>query len=397
MKKQIGVIGGGILGLSLAYKIQIKYPNKKVYVFEKESSYGIHQSGTNSGVLHCGLNYLPGSLKAKLSVEGIDEIINYSKENKLPYDVCGKIIVANTLEEEKSLEILLNRGIKNGVKGLKILTDKQLKTREPYVKASKSLLVPNEGIIDFSQVMKSLVEKILINGGEVIFDCKINKLKEFKNNLILYSDKNEWLLDKVYNCSGLFSDIVYNKLTNKKRPFRIIPFRGEYFQLSNEASKMVNHLIYPVANPKFPFLGVHFTRLISGEREVGPNAVLALKREGYSKQDFSLRDSYDSLSYKGLYNFIKKNYKITFDEFLSSFYTKIFLKNAQKLIPEITEEMLIKKRAGVRAQALREDGSLHMDFEIISFKNQIHILNAPSPGATACFSIANYILDNENI
>lgn len=393
MAKKIAIVGGGIVGLATAYKLLQRMPNSKVVLFEKEQLIGQHQSGRNSGVLHCGLYYQPGSLKAKLAVEGIQEMTNYCVENKIPHEICGKIVVANDDREIKSLEDLADRGIRNRLSGLRYLTDSEIKIREPNVIAKKALLVPQEGIVDYKAVMKSLAKKIEEKGGEIFSGVKIVNAKNHANEVILKGLSQEWNFDLVFNCAGLHSDRNFEKFTGKKRPLRIIPFRGEYLMLKPQYENLVNHLIYPVPDPEFPFLGVHFTRLITGEREVGPNAVFALKREGYSNSSISLKDAIDSLSYIGFLNFIIKNFAFSMNEFGSSLFISLFLKKAKKLIPDINEDMFMKGTAGVRAQAMAPNGKLIMDFNIIREGNQIHVLNAPSPGATASLSIADHILN----
>ncbi len=392
--KRVGIIGGGILGLSLGYNL-VKDKNYNVIVFEKEKYFGSHQSGNNSGVLHCGLYYKPGSLKAKLAVNGIREMIKFCKLNKINYDQCGKLVVATNNREKKVIESLANTGKKNGLSGLKFLTKKEQLKREPHVEALQSLLVPEEGIIDYSSVMDCFSNIILENNGKILLNSKVDKIANTKSGKILViSKKLEYEFDMIINCAGLFSDRIYKLATGNRRPLRIIPFRGEYMSIKKEYHNIVNHLIYPVPDPKYPFLGVHYTRMITGGREVGPNAVLAFKREGYKNTDFSIYDLYDSIFYKGFTNFVIKNFKFATNEFLTSILMSSFLKKAKKLIPDINLNMIEKGNAGVRAQAMEKDGNLLMDFSIIKENNQIHVLNAPSPGATSCISISKYIIDN---
>jgi L-2-hydroxyglutarate oxidase len=390
--KKIAIIGGGIVGLATAYKVQMLLPTAKVTLFEKEDSVGQHQSGRNSGVLHCGLYYEPGSLKSKLAVSGIRQMTEFCSENHIPHDICGKIVVASNSREELFLDNLADRGAKNGLKGLKYLTNQEVKLREPFVFAQKALLVPEEGIVDYKAVMQKLSEKIKENNGEIILSTKIENAKNSNDSVILSGSDREWEFDLVFNCAGLYSDRNYQKFTGNKRPLRIVPFRGEYLMLKEEARRLVNHLVYPVPDPKYPFLGVHFTRLINGEREVGPNAVFAFKREGYKNTDFSLNDTIDSLTYKGFINFVSKNFNFSLNELKSSIFIASFLEKAKKLIPEIDSTMFVKGTAGVRAQAMNDDGKLLMDFNILREGNQIHVLNAPSPGATASLAIADHIL-----
>ena len=394
--KEVAIIGGGILGLAIGYQLSISNQKYKVSIFEKERSLGMHQSGNNSGVLHCGLYYQPGSLKAKLAVDGIREMISFCKKNQINHEVCGKIVVASDDREIKLLDNLAKRGDKNGLQGLKFLSQRELKHREPSVRAKKALLVPEEGIVSYKEVMQVLAEKITDLGGAIYLNNKVLGITNVSDKTILLkTEKVEQTFNLVINCSGLFSDRTYSSLTLKKSPIKIVPFRGEYMHISDDYKNLVNHLIYPVPDPKYPFLGVHFTRMIDGGRVVGPNAVLALKREGYKNTDFSLSDTFDTFTYKGFLNFFANNTSFAMGEFLSSLSTKAFVAKSKKLIPDIEEYMFTKGgTAGVRAQAISAKGELIMDFNIIKEKNQIHILNAPSPGATASLAIAKYIVNN---
>ena len=394
--KEVAIIGGGILGLAIGYELSISYPSFKVTIFEKEDGLGKHQSGNNSGVLHCGLYYQPGSLKAKLAVDGIREMIVFCEKNQINHEVCGKIVVASDDREIGLLDNLAERGAKNGLKGLKFLNSQELKQREPNVRAKKALLVPEEGIVDYKQVMEVMAKYILNAGGKIYTNNKVVGLSiSNDNSTALRTENSELACDLVINCSGLFSDRTYANLTSKDCPIKIVPFRGEYMHISDDYKHLVNHLIYPVPDPKFPFLGVHFTRMINGGREVGPNAVLALKREGYKSTDFSLIDAFDTLTYKGFINFFAKNSSFAMGEFLSSLSRNAFVAKAKKLIPDVEEHMFTRGgTAGVRAQSISPEGELIMDFKIIRYHNQIHVLNSPSPGATASLSIAKYIIQN---
>jgi L-2-hydroxyglutarate oxidase len=394
--KEVAIIGGGILGLAIGYELGKQYPKFKISLFEKETRIGQHQSGNNSGVLHCGLYYQPGSLKAKLAVDGIQEMVSFCENNKIEHEICGKIVVASNERENGLLENLALRGEKNGLKGLQFLNQSELKKREPYVKASKALLVPQEGIVDYMQVMESFSAFIIENGGQVYLNNKVNEAIPLKDGKILIRTEHfEKEYDLIINCTGLFSDRTYTSFTKKKSPIKIVPFRGEYMHIAEKYKNVVNHLVYPVPDPNYPFLGVHFTRMINGGREVGPNAVLALKREGYKNTDISIYDTLDSLSYKGFINFLIQNFSFAMGEFASSLSASAFVAKAKKLIPEVEEYMFEKRgTSGVRAQAIRSGGELEMDFNIIKENNQIHVLNAPSPGATASLSIAKFIITN---
>ena len=391
--KNIAIIGGGIIGLTVAYKLSEQ--GAFVHVFEKEKAVGLHQSGRNSGVLHCGLYYQPGSLKAQLSVNGIREMISFCKTHSIAHDVCGKVVVATTQEEVQALDQLASRGNKNGLHGLKYLSAEELKFREPFVRAKKALLVPEEGIVDYTAVMKKMVDLIQQNNGQVSYNTRVCSIDQAgENEIVLSTSKNTYTFDYLVSCTGLWSDKTYTNLTQQKPPLRIVPFRGEYLKFKQGFEDCINHLVYPVPDAQFPFLGVHFTRMIDGSREVGPNAVLALKREGYSKSSFSLKDSYESLTYPGLLRFVGKNFSFSVNEFKSSLFMKDFIAKAQKMIPDIDASMLKTGPAGVRAQAISKEGELQMDFNIIRSGRQIHVLNAPSPGATASLAIASHIIEN---
>ena len=388
----IAIVGGGIVGLALGYKLS-KVKGNKVHVYEKEKEVGFHQSGRNSGVLHCGLAYKPGSLKAKLAVSGIKQMVKYCVDYKINHDVCGKIVVASNEDEAKLLENTAQRGNLNGLKGLKYLNNRELKDREPFVSSHKTLLVPEEGIVDYKGVMMSMKENIINTGGRVFLDTKIEKVEENKN--FIYINKNSSIsYNTIIYTTGLQSDINFKKFTNNKLKAKIVPFRGEYYTLEEHAKKLVNHLVYPVGNPKFPFLGVHFTRMINGDREVGPNAVLAFKREGYKNTDISISEMLDYLSYLGFLKFIGKNFLFSLNQFSTSILKSSFLKKTQKLIPDISSSDIKSGPAGVRAQGIDHKGNLMMDFDIKTHKNQIHVINAPSPAATSALSIADYIIKN---
>ena len=388
----IAIVGGGIVGLSLGYKLS-KIKGNKIHVFEKEKEVGYHQSGRNSGVLHCGLAYKPGSLKAKLAVSGIKQMIEFCKKYRINHDICGKIVVAGDEYESRLLDDTAKRGKLNGLLGLKYLNNSELRQREPYVSSLKTLLVPEEGIVDYMGVMMTMKDRIINSGGDVFLNKMIKKIEE-KKNLIYVNNNSSIAYNVIIYTTGLQSDINYKKFTKNKLKAKIVPFRGEYYTLEDHAKKLVNHLVYPVGNPKFPFLGVHFTRMINGDREVGPNAVLAFKREGYKNSDISLTEMIDYLGYSGFLKFIGKNFTFCVNEFSTSILKSSFLKKTQKLIPEIRGNDIKKGPAGVRAQGIDSNGNLMMDFDIKTNGKQIHVINAPSPAATSALSIADYIINN---
>jgi len=387
------VVGGGLVGLSVAYKIQKKYPNKNILLIEKEKELAFHQSGRNSGVLHSGLYYKPGSYKAKNCVKGREQLVNFAKKNNIKHDVCGKIVVAVNEQEKKQLPSLLNRGKKNGLTGLKIINEKEITEIEPFVRGLSAIWVPQTGIIDYKQVAKCLQEKILKinNKSQIITNCKVisNNKKYVVTDKGLFTAKN-----KIF-CGGLFSDRLAKK-DNLNLDLKIVSFRGEYYQLKNTSRYKVKNLIYPVPNPEFPFLGVHFTRMTDGSIECGPNAVFTFKREGYKRGDFNFKDTIDSLSYPAIWKLFFKHWKFGLNEYKRSYSKKLFLKQLQIMMPSLTLDDLEVGRTGVRAMALGQDGDVIDDFRIQINNQNIHVLNAPSPAATACLSIGDYILDYYN-
>lgn len=395
MKKRIAIVGGGLIGLATAYKLLLKFPGMQLDLFEKEAHPGKHQSGRNSGVLHCGLYYQPGSLKAELAVEGIREMTAFCREHEITHEICGKVVLAANEQQNITLRELAKRGKVNGLQGLQFLSKSELRQREPMVQATEALLVPEEGIVDYKGVMKKLVVLIEEHGGRVHFNSPVWSVNQTKSGEItIQTSTNIHTYDRLVSCAGLHSDRAYKGFTGKKGPLRIVPFRGEYLSFKPEFEHMVNHLVYPVPDIKYPFLGVHFTRMISGEREVGPNAVLAFKREGYSNKDFNLKDTVESLTYVGFLNFLRKNFGFAMVEFASSLSMASFIAKAKIMIPEVEASMLVKGSAGVRAQAMDPSGKLLMDFNVEREGNQVHVLNAPSPGATSSLAIASYIIDN---
>jgi (S)-2-hydroxyglutarate dehydrogenase len=371
MQKSIAVIGGGLIGLATAYALQNHHKGVKIHLFEKEVAVGMHQSGRNSGVLHCGLNYEPGSLKAKLAVDGIRSMTKFCIDHEIDHEICGKVVVATKESQIKTLHTLADRGERNGLKGLKLLTDSELRSREPYVRAKSALLVPEEGIVDYKSVMRKLADIIQQNGGEIHLNAEVIKVdRKVDGTLSVHTKKFETQVDFTVSCAGLQSDQLYSTMTKLKRPLRIVPFRGEYMELKDEAKHLVNHLVYPAPDIRFPFLGVHFTRMINGAREVGPNAVLAMKREGYKNSDFNLRDVLDSSTHIGLIRFLSRNLGFSVKELSSSLFESIFISKAQELIPFIDSSMIKKGNAGVRAQAVSNDGKLLWTFILSVLDNK---------------------------
>ncbi len=390
MKKDVIIVGAGLVGLATAYQILKKNRNLKILILEKENAVALHQSGHNSGVIHSGIYYKPGSLKAKNCIEGYNSIINFSKEYGVSYDLCGKIIVATSQEEIPALENIYKRGIENGLQNLKYLSREEFREIEPHCEGIRAIKVPQTGIIDYPGIANKIKELFVELGGEIEFCHEVNNITENSDGITVATAKSEFLTKKLISCAGLYSDKI-TKMTNDKNDVIIIPFRGEYYKLKDERKHLVNHLIYPVPDPNFPFLGVHFTRMIDGAVEAGPNAVLAFRKEGYHFTDFNFSETIRTLAWPGFRKIVAKYGKTGLDEVHRSLSKSAFTKALQKLLPEIQEKDLISGGSGVRAQACDRDGNLLDDFDIVRNGNIIHVRNAPSPAATSCFSIGNTI------
>ena len=383
------VIGGGIVGLSAAWAILEKSPKSRVAVLEKEDGWARHQTGRNSGVIHSGIYYKPGSLKAKLCHEGNRRLVEFCEQHDIRYETCGKVIVATMPAELPLLENLYERGIANGLSVNK-LSASQVKEIEPHVSCLAGIHVPSTGIVDFGDVCRKLAELIGTKGGKLHLSTKVLGFRAKGSEGVLETSKEALAARWIVNCAGLHSDRVAN-LAGAKPGARIVPFRGEYYELKPERRRLVRNLVYPVPDPNFPFLGVHFTRMIDGSVHAGPNAVLSLKREGYHRTSFNLRDSLETMTYGGFWRLAAKHARSGLEEIHRSFSKKAFVRSLQKLIPEIREEDLVGGGAGVRAQALRPDGRLVDDFLIIRGASAIHVCNAPSPAATASLEIGRVI------
>jgi (S)-2-hydroxyglutarate dehydrogenase len=389
--KDIIVIGGGIVGLSTAFSLSRRFPHANLAVLEKESAWARHQTGNNSGVIHSGIYYKPGSLKAKFATEGSRQMIQFCREHGVDYDQCGKVIVATKPSELPLLENLFQRGMANGL-DLSLIGKEQIKEEEPYVKGLKAIKVPQAGIVDYKQVCEKMVHDLTQRGAELHLNTEVKQVMEHDHNVEIVTDKKTFQTKYIVNCTGLQSDRV-TRMAGVEIDLQIIPFRGEYYELIPEKHHLVKNLIYPVPNPDFPFLGVHFTRMIGGGVEAGPNAVLSLKREGYKKTDFDMKDLSEVMTYKGFWKLASKYWKEGAKEMWRSYSKKAFVKSLQELIPSVQEEDLVPASSGVRAQALQSDGTLVDDFFIVPGKRSIHVCNAPSPAATACFPIGKAIAD----
>jgi L-2-hydroxyglutarate oxidase LhgO len=384
--KRVIVVGGGIVGLAAAYRLGERFPGARIVVLEKEDGVGRHQTGHNSGVLHCGLYYKPGSAKARLAVSGIRQMVAFCQENGVAHEVCGKLVVAADESEIERLDALRERGLANGLEGLRRLGPEEMREIEPHAGGVAALRVPQEGIVDYPAVCAALVARLAERGARVATGARVERLRRSGDGWVAETPAGAFEADFLINCAGLYCDRVA-QLAGERRDVRILPFRGEYYKIRPERQSLVRNLIYPVPDPRFPFLGVHFTRLIHGGIEAGPNAVLAFAREGYRKTDFNLRDLADALSYGGFWRFLMRYPSMCWYELRRSLSRELFCRSLQRLVPEIQTGDLAAGGSGVRAQAITPQGELEQDFRIISRRNALHVLNAPSPAATASLAI----------
>lgn len=390
MKYDIVVIGGGIVGLASALRYLEEHPTAKVCVLEKEKEVAMHQTGHNSGVIHSGVYYKPGSLKARNCIDGYNRLLQFCEEESVPYELCGKVIVATSQEELPTLQMIEDRGKENGLEGLKRLNVEQLKEYEPHVNGIEGIFVPQTGIIDYKAVCQKYAEKIQQLGGELHTQSPVRAIRKLANGVEVISDNGSYEGKLVVNCAGLYSDKIA-RMTMPDLPLKIIPFRGEYYELKPEKQHLVKNLIYPVPDPNFPFLGVHFTRMIHGGVEAGPNAVLAYQREGYTKKDVDFKELFEALTWPGFQKVAFKYWQTGLGELYRSYSKQAFAKALQKLIPEITADDLLPGGAGVRAQACDKTGGLLDDFSILQDKHVINVCNAPSPAATSSLAIGNTV------
>lgn len=386
------IIGGGIVGLAAAYKINIKYPGKKILVLEKEKEVAAHQTGHNSGVIHSGLYYKPGSYKAKNCVDGRRELVEFAKEHNINHDLCGKVVVATETSELAHMNKVFQNGLANGVEGIEKIDSNRIKEIEPFCEGIEGLWVPCTGIIDYVDVARKYAELIQtkFTGSCVLTNHEVTSFKKNNDSTTVYTNQGNFEGTYIITCAGLQSDRIAKK-EGAKIDTAVVGFRGDYYDLSDKGLEKVKNLIYPVPNPKYPFLGVHFTRMIQGGTECGPNAVFVFKREGYGKTDFSLKDTAQALSFGGTWKFFAKNMKFGLDEYRGAFSKSFFLKRLRKLIPSLEMDDLKPGRAGVRAMALAPEGEMIDDFKIEVNGNAIHVLNAPSPAATSSLAIGTAI------
>jgi len=386
------IVGGGLVGLGTAWQLLRSGRGRQLTLLEKESRVGAHQSTHNSGVLHAGLYYKPGSLKARLAVKGIREMTAYCVERKIPHEICGKVVVAVDESEVPRLRALEERGRANGLQGLRWLDQSALRAIEPHAAGVAALHVPEEGIVDYAAVCEALRADIAQMGGQIVTGAEVRALRKTDGGWTARTTAGEYAGDFLINCAGLQCDRVC-RMAGEEPADRIVPFRGEYYHLRAQSAHLVRSLIYPVPDPKFPFLGVHFTRLIGGGIEAGPNAVLALAREAYRKTQWNVRDMADALTFPGFWKFLATHPTMAWEEGIRSLSKKLFCHSLQRLVPDLREQDLSPGGAGVRAQAISPSGELVQDFSLVHGERALHVLNAPSPAATASLAIGRYIME----
>ncbi|HXJ87287.1 MAG TPA: L-2-hydroxyglutarate oxidase [Candidatus Binatia bacterium] len=387
------VIGGGAVGLGVALEITRRFPRQKLLVLEKEDKVARHQSGHNSGVIHSGVYYKPGSMKARLCVSGSAAMVEFCREHAIPHKVCGKVIVATREEEVPRLDVLRQRGDTNGLEGLRLIGPEELREIEPSASGLQALVVPSTGITDFALVCEKYAELIAANGGTVLTSAAVSRIQRSTQEIAVETATGAFVTRSLINCAGLYSDRIA-RMAGDDPGITIVPFRGDYYDLIPERGSLVRALIYPVPDPQFPFLGVHFTRRISGRVDAGPNAVLALAREGYRHRDVSLGDLASSLAFPGFWRMALKQWRNALGEWHRSLSKRAFVRALQGLVPAIQEQDLVPGGSGVRAQALKPDGALVDDFQSVRSGKVLHVLNVPSPAATASLVIGRTIVDS---
>jgi L-2-hydroxyglutarate oxidase LhgO len=386
------VIGGGIVGLAVGRELTRRFPRMRMAVLEKERRVGTHQSGHNSGVIHSGVYYKPGSLKARTCVAGAAVMVEFCREHRVPFNICGKVIVATAEAEVPRLRDLLERGQANGVAGLRMLTPEQLREIEPHAAGLAALHVPGTGVTDYAKVCEKYAELILAQGGLVRTSTTVVGIWQRDDKTVVETSRGTFLTTAAINCAGLFSDRVA-RMAGERPEVQIVPFRGEYYDLVPARADLVRALIYPVPDPRFPFLGVHFTRRIHGRVDAGPNAIFAFKREGYRSRDFSLRDTVDSFLFPGFWRLAAQHWRMGKDEARRSMSKTSFVAGLQRLVPEIQDADLVPGGSGVRAQAIHRSGALVDDFQFAQTENMLHLYNVPSPAATASIEIGRIVVE----
>ena len=384
------IVGGGIVGLSTGMALSQRFPHAKIALLEKEASWAVHQTGHNSGIIHSGIYYKPGSYKAKLCYDGNRSMVDFCDRHNIKYKICGKVIVATEEFELPLLDNLYQRGLANGIEISKI-TPEEVKEIEPHVSCLAAIRVKSTGIVDYQQVCEKYAEIAQKQGVDLKLNTRVTGIKSTSESHVIETNDCEYETEFLINCGGLYSDRL-TELAKVKAPAKIIPFRGEYYQLTSEKNYLVNGAIYPVPNPNFPFLGVHFHPSVDGSVHAGPNAVLGFKREAYNKFDFDLKDFFDTMTYPGFWKLAVKYPNEGLQEMIRSYSKSIFVRSLQRLIPEVQAEDIIPTPAGVRAQALKSDGSMVDDFLIVNGNKALHVCNAPSPAATASVEIGKYIV-----
>jgi len=388
------IVGGGIIGLATAYKLQLKFPKKSIAILEKEEIIGKHQTGRNSGVIHSGIYYKPGSSKAKNCKNGRTQLVEFAKINLIAHDICGKLIVAVNDREIPILEKIYKRGLDNETEGICYLSPSEIKEKEPFIEGKKAIWVPIAGIINYVDVGNKLVELMTAINSEskLITNCKFLYSKIENSLSVVKTSLGEFKTNQIIFCGGLYADRIA-KNYGLDLEMQIVGFRGDYYELNSKAKHKIKNLVYPVPDINFPFLGVHFTRMIDGRIECGPNAVFSFKREGYKNTSFNLKDTLQALTFRGTWKLFGKNWRKGLDEYKRAFSKRLFVNALQNLMPTISVDDVQPSRAGVRAQAIDTDGGLVDDFKIIEDNGNIHVINAPSPAATSCLAIADEIVN----
>ncbi len=384
------VVGGGIVGLATAWQLLRRHPEARLIVLEKEAHVAAHQSSRNSGVIHSGIYYRPGSLRAQNCRRGYAMLLDFCQQYGLLYEVCGKIIVATTPEERPSLDSLLQRGLANGLTGLRLLSPEEAREIEPHVRAVAALWVPQAGITDYATVARKLAELVCAAGGQILMGARVQQLQVRADGVLIRAEQWEGIAQRVVTCAGLYADRIARR-SGMRPEVQILPFRGEYYELLPERTHLVRNLIYPVPNPNFPFLGVHFTRTLSGAIEAGPNAVLAFRREGYNRWDVHLGELAEILAFDGFRRLARRYWRDGWAEILRSFSKRHFVRALQRLVPEVQPDDVIPTRSGVRAMACTPQGQLHDDFLFVQTPRILHVCNAPSPAATASLAIGETV------
>jgi L-2-hydroxyglutarate oxidase len=386
------IIGGGVVGLAVGLEITRRFPHLRLLVLEKEDGVARHQSGHNSGVIHSGVYYKPGSLKARLCVSGAASMVEFCREHGIPHQVCGKVIVATSADELPRLESLRHRGEANGLTGLHLIGAEELREIEPHARGLQALVVPSTGITDYALVCEKYAELISAAGGTVLTSARATSIRRLADEIVIETPRGAFSTSALINCAGLYSDRI-SRMAGDDPGVMIVPFRGEYYDLRPERASLVKALIYPVPDPRFPFLGVHFTRRISGKVDAGPNAVLALAREGYRHTDINLRDLASSIVFPGFWRMARQHWRNGLDEWRRSLSKPAFVRALQRMLPEVCDSDLVPGGSGVRAQALKPDGALVDDFQFVPSGKVLHVLNVPSPAATASLTISKAIVD----